>query len=89
MTDTKPPEAPQFQSASAPFTAGGVNYHLRIGPGDVAPTVILPGDRDRVGMISAGWDTFQQVGQNREFVTHTGQMKGQPISAMSTTTRRT
>ncbi len=81
MTDTKPP---QFQSASAPFTAGGVNYHLRIGPGDVAPTVILPGDPDRVGLISAGWDTFRQVGQNREFVTHMGQMQGQPISAIST-----
>jgi uridine phosphorylase len=84
MTDVKSPETPQFQSASAPFTAGGVNYHLRIGPGDVAPTVILPGDRDRVGLISAGWDTFREVGQNREFVTHTGQVQGQPISAMST-----
>jgi uridine phosphorylase len=84
MTDPKPTEVPQFQSASAPFTAGGVNYHLRIGPGDVAPTVILPGDRDRVGLISAGWDTFREVGQNREFVTHTGEIQGQPISAMST-----
>src|SRR5260221_7139223 len=84
MTEAQSPQAPQFQSASAPFTAGGVNYHLRIGPADVAPMVILPGDPDRVAMISAGWDSFQMVGQNREFVTHTGQMQGQPISAIST-----
>ncbi len=81
MTDSK---APQFQSAAAPFTAGGLNYHLRIGPDDIAPTMILPGDPDRVGMISAGWDNFRQVGQNREFVTHTGQLQGNPISAIST-----
>ena len=78
MTDTN------FQSASAPFTAAGVNYHLRIGPDDVAPTVLLPGDPDRVDLISAGWDNFQEVGRNREFVTHTGQLQGEPISAIST-----
>lgn len=75
---------PDFQSASAPFTAAGVNYHLRIGPDDIAPTVLLPGDPDRVALISAGWDTFRQVGRNREFVTHTGQLQGQPVSAIST-----
>jgi uridine phosphorylase len=77
-------QAPQFQSASAPFTAAGLNYHLRIGPADITPTVILPGDPDRVGLISAGWDSFRQVGQNREFVTHTGQLQGGPITAIST-----
>jgi uridine phosphorylase len=74
----------QFQSASAPFTTAGVNYHLRIGPDDIAPTVLLPGDPDRVALISAGWDTFREVGRNREFVTHTGRLQGVPISAIST-----
>jgi uridine phosphorylase len=73
-----------FQSASAPFTAAGVNYHLRIGPADIAPTVLLPGDPDRVALISAGWDVFREVGRNREFVTHTGQIKNEPVSAIST-----
>src|SRR5439155_1419660 len=73
-----------FQSASAPFTASGVNYHLRIGPDDVAPTILLPGDPDRVALISAGWDHFREAGRNREFVTHTGQIQGVPISAIST-----
>lgn len=74
----------KFQSASAPFTTTGVNYHLGIGPADVAPTVILPGDPDRVALISAGWDNFREVGRNREFVTHTGQIQDVPISAIST-----
>lgn len=75
---------PKFESASAPFTAEGVNYHLRVGPNDVAPTVLLPGDPDRVALISAGWDSFAEVGRNREFVTHTGQLQEVPISAIST-----
>jgi len=75
---------PEFGSASAPFTAEGVNYHLRIGPNDVAPTVLLPGDPARVALISAGWDHFEEVGHNREFVTHTGELQGEPISAIST-----
>ena len=73
-----------FQSAAAPFTAEGVNYHLRIGPNDVAPTVLLPGDPGRVEMISAEWDSFEEVGHNREFVTHTGELQGEPVSAIST-----
>jgi uridine phosphorylase len=74
----------KFESAAAPFTADGLNYHLRIGPGDIAPTVLLPGDPDRVAKISAGWDTFQEVGRNREFVTHTGRIQNVPVSALST-----
>jgi uridine phosphorylase len=75
---------PSFKSATEPFTAEGLNYHLRIGPRDIAPTVILPGDPDRVGMISAGWDEVCPVGANREFVTHTGRLSGESLSAIST-----
>lgn len=75
---------PQFQSASAPATAEGINYHLRIGPQDIAPTVLLPGDPDRVATISAGWDSCKAVGHNREFITHTGVIRGVPVSASST-----
>jgi uridine phosphorylase len=35
-------------------------------------------------LISAGWDVFREVGRNREFVTHTGQIKNEPVSAIST-----
>ena len=75
---------PDFKSAAAPFTETGLNYHLRIGAKDVAPTVLLPGDPGRVAMISSEWEQFQEVGSNREFVTHTGTYQGLPISAIST-----
>lgn len=73
-----------FQSAAAPFTESGLNYHLRISAKDVASTVLLPGDPDRVALISARWDSFEAVGANREFVTHTGIIQGMPITAIST-----
>lgn len=75
---------PAFGSAAAPFTATGLNYHLRISADQLAPTVFLPGDPDRVAMLSASWDSFEQVSQNREFVTHTGVLDGRPVSAIST-----
>ncbi|MBK8021967.1 MAG: nucleoside phosphorylase [Chloroflexi bacterium] len=73
-----------FQSAAAPFTESGLNYHLRISARDVASTVLLPGDPGRVALISSGWDSFEAVGENREFVTHTGIVQGMRITAIST-----
>lgn len=77
-------QKPIYQSADSPFTPEGKNYHLGVGSEDIAPVLLLPGDPSRVAMISKGWDTFKQVGHNREFVTHTGMIGGVPISALST-----
>ena len=77
-------EKPSIVSAENPFTKEGLNYHLRIASKDIAQTVILPGDPDRVQMISTEWDKAQQVGKNREFITHTGKFHGQALSAVST-----
>lgn len=76
--------SPKFSSANSPFTSEGLNYHLRIGPEDIAPTVLLPGDPERVSLISSEWDEAREVGRNREFVTHTGKLTGVPLSALST-----
>ena len=59
-------------------------YHLGIGPEHVAPTVLLVGDQDRVGMISSFFDQVEHRSQHREFVCHTGTYKGKRISAIST-----
>jgi uridine phosphorylase len=75
---------PEYTSATNPFTEDGLNYHLRIRSQDIAPTVLLPGDPDRVQLISAGWDTAHEVGRNREFITHTGSLRDVPLSALST-----
>ncbi len=59
-------------------------YHLGIGPGDVADAVLLPGNPDRVDRITALWDEAEEVARNREYRTATGTHEGTPISVTST-----
>ena len=59
-------------------------YHLKLGPGDVAPYVLLPGDPKRVEIVARQWDEAHKVADNREYVTYTGVYKGVPISCTST-----
>ncbi len=71
-------------SARAPDLGGGLQYHIRCRPGDVAPYVLLPGDPDRVPLISSLWEERREVARHREYTTHTGRYRGAPISATST-----
>ena len=59
-------------------------YHLGIDPGQVAPTVLLPGDPGRVPLIAEFWDEATHVATRREYVTYTGTYRGAPISCTST-----
>ncbi|MGQ4912449.1 MAG: uridine phosphorylase [Candidatus Thorarchaeota archaeon] len=77
MTDRK-------VSAKRPVTEERLQYHLEVKPGDVARTVLLPGDPKRVKKISSLWDSFKEVAEHRQFVTHTGTYHGRDISACST-----
>jgi uridine phosphorylase len=61
-----------------------VQYHLQVGPGDVADTVLLPGNPDRIEKITALWDDHEEVGRRREYRTETGSYDGTPISVTST-----
>ncbi|MHA2117682.1 MAG: nucleoside phosphorylase [Candidatus Thorarchaeota archaeon] len=71
-------------SARRPETAEREQYHIEVKPGEVAETVLLPGDPQRVAKISSNWASFQEVAAHRQYVTHTGVFKGTPISACST-----
>ncbi|MBS3793757.1 MAG: uridine phosphorylase [Candidatus Thorarchaeota archaeon] len=71
-------------SAERPETQEREQYHLEVKEGDVASSVILPGDPGRVEKISSFWDSHEQKGVHRQFVTHTGKYKGTKISACST-----
>lgn len=62
----------------------GIEYHLQIERGDVAPYVLLPGDPGRVETIASLWDDARHVATNREYVTYTGTYRGAPISCTST-----
>jgi len=61
-----------------------VQYHLEVGPGDVADCVLMPGNPERVDKITPFWDDHEEVAHHREYRTATGTYDGEPISVTST-----
>ena len=59
-------------------------YHLNLTKDEIADTIILVGDPDRVSIISNKFDSIEYKVQNREFITHTGTLNGKKISAIAT-----
>lgn len=59
-------------------------YHLNLLAEDIADTVILVGDPDRVEKISRYFDIIEIQKQRREFITHTGMVGNKRISVVST-----
>ena len=55
-------------------------YHIEVAPGEVAPTVLLPGDTDRVDKITALWDDHEEVASHREYRTVSGTYDEAPVS---------
>jgi len=62
----------------------GTIFHLHLKPGDVADTVLLVGDPDRVEMIAGYFRNIECSVRNREFVTVTGWYNDTHISVVST-----
>lgn len=62
----------------------GSLYHLHLKPENVADTVLLVGDQNRVQKISSRFDSIEFQVENREFVTHTGSLNGKRITVIST-----
>ena len=50
----------------------GSIYHINLRPEQVADTIILVGDPNRVPRVSAYFDNIEFSTQKREFCTHTG-----------------
>lgn len=59
-------------------------YHLNLLPQDLAETVIVVGDQNRVPLVSKYFDTIEVIKGKREFITHTGMLNGTRISVVST-----
>lgn len=75
----------QWQSkATKPVMEEGLQYHIRCKEGDIAKYVLLPGDPERVDMISSEWDEKRFVAHYREHRTFTGKINGVELSACST-----
>lgn len=62
----------------------GSVYHLNLLPQDIANKIILVGDPDRVPRVSKYFDTIEVKKNKREFYTHTGTLRGERITVMST-----
>ncbi len=65
------------------LNARGAVYHLNLLPGEIANTIFLVGDPDRVKEISKHFDSIEYKGQYREFITHTGYVGKKRLSAVS------
>lgn len=61
-----------------------VQYHIDVGPADVADAVLLPGNPERVDRITQFWDDGEQRAFHREYRTVTGRYDDVPISVTST-----
>jgi len=59
-------------------------YHLAVAPDDVAETVLLPGNPERVPLIAETFDDHEEVAHHREYRTMTGEYEGTPLSVTST-----
>ncbi|MFN5911110.1 MAG: phosphorylase, partial [Bacteroidota bacterium] len=73
-----------FPASELVLNEKGQVYHLGLSPNQLAHTVLLVGDQDRVKMISSFFDEIEHRSQHREFVCHTGTYRGKRISALST-----
>ena len=59
-------------------------HHIDMQAGDVAPTVLIPGDPGRVKVFAELMDEAHQVAEKREYITYTGKKDGVAISCTST-----
>jgi uridine phosphorylase len=64
--------------------AGERQYHIGLGPGELAEYILLPGDPDRTTKIAAMLEDVQGEQRHREFASATGTYKGQRVSVVST-----
>lgn len=62
----------------------GAIYHLNLRPEELADTVIVVGDPDRVQKVSAHFDKIEYRLHHREFITHTGYIGNKRLSVLST-----
>jgi uridine phosphorylase len=62
----------------------GSIYHLHLLPEELAETIILVGDQNRVAEVSKHFDKIEIKKSKREFITHTGYIGSKRISVVST-----
>jgi uridine phosphorylase len=74
----------EMQESELILNPDGSIYHLNLLPEDIASTVFLVGDPDRVEEVSRYFDKIEIKKQKREFVTHTGFIGNKRLTCLST-----
>ena len=74
----------EFRESELIINPDGSIYHLHLRPEQVADTIIVVGDQDRVSRISDHFSVIEHKVRNREFVTHTGYYNNKRITVLST-----
>lgn len=59
-------------------------HHINMVKGDIAPTVLTPGNPGRVLMFAELMDEAHKVAEKREYITYSGTKDGVPISCTCT-----
>jgi uridine phosphorylase len=75
-------ESPSDRRIAIP--AGERQYHIGLGPGELAEYILLPGDPDRTSRIASRLESIEVEQRHREFATVTGRFRGQRVSVVST-----
>jgi len=70
--------------ASVATPAGERQYHIGLGPGELADYILLPGDQDRVEKVASRFESIERTHRHREFASATGLYRGQRVSVIST-----
>jgi uridine phosphorylase len=73
-----------FSNTNRMVNRDGSVYHIGLKPGELADTVIVPGDMQRVHDIASFFDSIEHRASNREFVGITGHYHGKRITVLST-----
>jgi uridine phosphorylase len=64
--------------------AGERQYHIGLGPGELAEYILLPGDPDRTARIATRLESVEREHRHREFASVTGTYRGGRVSVVST-----
>jgi uridine phosphorylase len=75
-------ESPRDHRIGTP--KGERQYHIGLGPGELAEYILLPGDPDRTARIATRLDDIELEHRHREFASVTGTHRGRRISIVST-----
>lgn len=74
----------EYKESELIINSDGSIYHLKLLPEQIADTIIVVGDPDRVPEVSKYFNTIETKVQNREIVTHTGFLNNKRLSVLST-----